>query len=798
MGIDRRAMVKAGLAAGAAVATAGAGRQGAAAGGGVIELRGGDAVRGTIPRRRGRLELDARERPGEGWFAEYEVTAASAAAAGTYRLVATATVPVEHPQVAQIGSYVSLGVNGEPCREVAHSQPHWYEAEHAGGDLCRAVWRDVELHQGSNTLTVRVEEQAVLDDRMAYRLRLERLTLTRVPVQVAEVEWDGGALRLRLNGRATEPLRVPCRVTDYFGAEVVATEAAFAVGRRTAVLRLPELPAGHYRVRAGGLLTRFAVLSEHRAVPGAADRFGVNAFALSLIPPSRLDRFAEQLRAMGAGYVRGGAPWPVVEPRRGSYDTTSHDRVTAAFRAHGLRTLEVVSAPPEWAMTVRSLPLPDDLRDAYRYGRHLARHAQGSDVVQVSNEPDVDDTRSTGDVHAAYVKALALGLRAAPDGPTVLLPGIAEAGSPFQRLMLLSEVARYADAWAFHGYPDPAEQHNPQFPAAAQEQHELLRAHGWEGMPAWMTESGVFLTVPQGHEPTADQERAQARYLVRSLVQGLAEGNARQLWFDGPPTHDEGVWFSLLARDFSPLAAYSAHAALAGLLGEARFQRPLPDVAGYVFADGRGHTVTVVWADAPQDAEHEIPVPAGRVRVYDVMGRHRETAHTTGAVRLRLTPDPLYLVADGSARAAHTDVSGPSAGSAGSIGSAGPPRPSAADHVVLNQRWPGRNAAPGKDNGDAPPPHGYRLGRTTRMTLEIYNFADRDQYVELRARVDEGWEVSAAQQTAVRVPAQDRTRVAFTIRAGSRVRTGRDHTLAIEATADGRRVTPSVSWIQRR
>lgn len=138
----------AGIAGIATAAGAAAARATGTGHGGVVTVWGGDAVRGTISRRRGCLELDAPKRPRQGWFAVYE---ARVARTGVYRLEATATVPVEHPRTARIGSYVAVGVNGEACQEVAHAQPHWYESPHAGGALCRAVWRDVELRRGMNT-----------------------------------------------------------------------------------------------------------------------------------------------------------------------------------------------------------------------------------------------------------------------------------------------------------------------------------------------------------------------------------------------------------------------------------------------------------------------------------------------------------------------------------------------------------------------------------------------------------------------------------------------------------------------
>ncbi|MFF9777884.1 hypothetical protein ACF1HJ_30010 [Streptomyces sp. NPDC013978] len=56
----------------------------------------------------------------------------------------------------------------------------------------------------------------------------------------------------------------------------------------------------------------------------------------------------------------------------------------------------------------------------------------------------MDVTSSTGDAHAAFVKAAALGIADTPDAPLVVLPGIAQAGH-FQDLMLANDVVRYAE-----------------------------------------------------------------------------------------------------------------------------------------------------------------------------------------------------------------------------------------------------------------------------------------------------------------------------------------------------------------
>ena len=198
---------------------------------------------------------------------------------------------------------------------------------------------------------------------------------------------------------------------------------------------LPQLPPGNYRVAASGadasdaegVVGHFACLPARPAPSGDANRFGVNVWATSLLPPSRLDAFAAAMRDMGAGWIRDGQAWPAAEPTPGTYDTEHHDRVTRTMRRHGLSPLEVLSPAPEWAMTAASLPLPADLRHAYRYARRLASGRPAA--IQLSNEPDVDVTSSTGDAHAAFVKAAALGIADSPR-PAARRPAGHRAGGP--------------------------------------------------------------------------------------------------------------------------------------------------------------------------------------------------------------------------------------------------------------------------------------------------------------------------------------------------------------------------------
>ncbi|WP_157881352.1 hypothetical protein, partial [Streptomyces phaeochromogenes] len=663
MGLNRRTAMQAGLltTAVSALGLNSAHPQATSASVPPLTVQGEAAVRTNIPVVRDRrasgggyLALTTKRKPPkEGWYATYSVPAPEA---GVYALTAVATAPVETPHTEATASYLQLALNEGGFAEVARSQPHWYESMPAWGGLSVLDLGELELRRGENRLTFRVTEPTVLETGTAYALALDRFTLRRREgVELREVRAGGdgtlstyrfgepASLTFGLNGRPDRPYRLRYTVVDYFGERVAEGYATIKPGDETTVKApLPQLPPGNYRVAASAadasdaeaVVGHFACLPALPAASGDANRFGVNVWATSLVPPSRLDAFAAAMRDMGAGWIRDGQAWPAAEPSPGAYDTEHHDRVTRTMRRHGLSPLEVISPAPEWAMTAASLPLPADLRHAYRYARRLASGRPAA--VQLSNEPDVDVTSSTGDAHAAFVKAAALGIADAPDRPLAVLPGIAQTGH-FQDLLLANDVVRYADVWAFHGYPDPAEQDEPAFPGAADEQRELAGRLGAGEVPRWMTECGAFFAVRPGVDLTPAQQAVQACYLVRSMVEGLAAGNTRQFWFAGPPLHDDGVYFGLLSREFQPLPAYSACAALTSLLGEAHFTgvvSGLPAWAvGFEFDSGRGESVRVLWSAKPV----RIPVPGATV--YDIMGRQMATA----SAEVTVSRDPVYV-----------------------------------------------------------------------------------------------------------------------------------------------------------
>lgn len=143
--------------------------------------------------------------------------------------------------------------------------------------------------------------------------------------------------------------------------------------------------------------------------------------------------------------------------------------------------------------------------------------------------------------------------------------------------------------------------------------------------------------------------------------------------------------------------------------------------------------------------------------------------------------DPIYVVSD--------SANGLSAKPTADDGRTRPWQLSVAEHIVLGQRY-GANAQPAAEL-----PLAYSLGRSTRMSVDVYNFNQTPQTVTLTGKAFGGWSVRPARSPVLRVPGHGRVSVPFTITASSDVRPGVEYPMVFDAAIDGQPVPPSVARI---
>jgi hypothetical protein len=740
--------------------------------------------------------------PPAGWYATYEFNAQ----AGVYKLAIDATA------ISVGASYVDVSVNGGPFVQITN----WLQGDFITADIATLGLDDVELRDGSNRITFRITERRIQPEPTVYRFSLDSILLTPTDVVLKDVfigdkrsnlgtygATESATLHLRLNGRTPQAQPVAYSVNDYFSNVVASGTVTVPSGASVGDVRLPGLAAGHYTANAWLTSTPdtkvtgyFARIPGRSPVSGSANRFGIETAASLGVPSSRMNAFVATMKQSGIGYLRDQMLWPTVEQEPGKYDMRWYERYAQIIANHGLKALHLWYDTPLFAMSETSEPLPADLRDAYRFSKHVAGNSRfPSGALEIWNEPETKSDRSTGDQHAAYDKAAALGINDARNHPLTAMPPTVVPGR-FQNLVLQNDIVPYVDIWAFHGYP----RHQPgaltPFPPQSGIENGLHHLYDADTQ-TWMTEAGIHIRMPIDNgcfigcipeDLSPAQQVDQARYLVQSTVQDLAAGTDKHFWFIGIPFQQGPSSLGMLSRDFQPLPAYSAQAAMTRILGKADFAKQvegLPaNVSAYVF-NNDGQAITAVWADQPTPVD--IPLPGRPVGAYDIMGKPKTVATGGGVAHVTASLDPIYLVSDGGWALHATPSANDTRATTGKL--------SSAKHIVLGQQFGVDNLAPVKNFRDPTQQIGYRMDPTTQMSVDVYNFNATPQLVSVSAHAYGGWSVQQPEQKVL-VPAMGRKSVPFTINAGGEVVPGVDYPLVFEARLGKERISPSVSRIQ--
>ncbi|MDR3707439.1 MAG: sugar-binding protein [Capsulimonadaceae bacterium] len=184
---------------------------------------------------------------------------------------------------------------------------------------------------------------------------------------------------------------------------------------------------------------------------------------------------------------------------------------------------------------------------------------------------------------------------------------------------------------------------------AIQDLKDVMRKHLGHELPIYGTE--------QGHATKEDpaDELPQAEGLVRENLILLGEGFRVNYAFyiadySGEPGY--GFYYNLHPGcDFGtdkigPKPVAAAYAAMTSLLEGHRPTERIdwlaPTTLGYAY-DHDGDVVVAAWDFGDKPREVTIPVGTDKVTVYDWMGNATEMPSPGGALKITLTPDPVYI-----------------------------------------------------------------------------------------------------------------------------------------------------------
>lgn len=240
----------------------------------------------------------------------------------------------------------------------------------------------------------------------------------------------------------------------------------------------------------------------------------------------------------------------------------------------GLKPVVYYSGAPGsgWTGGKRATGYPLDLREAFAYARAVAR-AQYPLVAayEVENEPDLYGAITNPEDYAAYLKAVALGLRAGaaeaerglkppalhnprirPDramapqpGPPLILPGgLGLAPGPFFTQLEANDAFSYLDGLNFHyySYPEDFSDEYRLFADALSHPEGGAPAGGWRrrNLPVFLTEYGYSLMNGPASRTVAGRVR-QWRFFSVMAPQLADLGIAGAMAFYMPPYLEGGT-----------------------------------------------------------------------------------------------------------------------------------------------------------------------------------------------------------------------------------------------------------------
>jgi len=345
------------------------------------------------------------------------------------------------------------------------------------------------------------------------------------------------------------------------------------------------------------------------------------------------------IAAAGFKVVRMDFTWSAIERKKGEYDWSAYDELTANLEKHGLRPMyifdysnrlyedEVISPNPVFGKLQRDVASPQHPGsvDAFaRWAATAANRYRGRRVLwEIWNEPNIGFWKPRPDVrqYAELVRATCKAVRQADPHATIVAP--ASSGIPLDFLEKLFAAGVLADLDAVSVHPYRA-YHRP--PETAAEDYLKLRQlidryapPGKKRTPILSGEWGYA-----SHTRGVSKE-TQAAYLARQQLANLLNGVPLSIWYDwkddglDPNEHEHN--FGTVGHDLSPKPAYRAAQTLTRELAGYHILRRLDACSEEDFAlllgNAAGHRKLAAWTLA---APHPVTLDASLESTTKVTG----------------------------------------------------------------------------------------------------------------------------------------------------------------------------------
>ncbi len=283
----------------------------------------------------------------------------------------------------------------------------------------------------------------------------------------------------------------------------------------------------------------------------------------------------DMIAAAGFKWIRMDFAWGGTERKRGEYDWSAYDELTANLEKRGLRALyildysnslyeETVSSKNpitgEEHKDTASPQHPESVAAFAKWAGAGAQHFRGRPIIwEIWNEPNISFWKPRPDVKQYIPLALATCQAIREADPKATMTAPATSGIPFEFLeeFFKSGVLAQLDAVSVHPYRNYSKS-----PETAAADYQKLRALIDRYAPP-----GKKLPILSGEWGYASHTKGvsletQAAFIVRQQLSNLLNGVPLSIWYDwkndGPDANEREHNFGTVTLDLKPKPAYLA------------------------------------------------------------------------------------------------------------------------------------------------------------------------------------------------------------------------------------------------
>jgi hypothetical protein len=381
------------------------------------------------------------------------------------------------------------------------------------------------------------------------------------------------------------------------------------------------------------------------------------------------ERDLDLIAAAGFKFTRMDFFWESIEKKRGEYDWSAYDDLTADLERRGIRPYYILDySNPLYEQigsgknpingkveTARMSPQhPESVAAFARFSAAAAKHFQGRHVIwEIWNEPNGSFWELKPDVSQYTTLALATckAIREADPQATIVAP--ATSGFPWDFIegFFKAGALEYLDGISVHPYRSPK-----QPPETAARDYHRLRELIERYAPNEAKKKIPILSGEWGYSSNTKgvSQETQAAFIVRQQLSNLLLGVPISIWYDwkndGNDPNENEHNFGTVTPDLNPKPAYIAVQTLtrelSGYRIASRYDTGNTNDFVLVLTNAAGETKLAAWTLAPA---HPIklrlqPTALKELPLVNNSGKEGKLQINNDSAVLSLDANPEYIV----------------------------------------------------------------------------------------------------------------------------------------------------------